>query len=158
MPSERAGLVVGAGDGETTSSPLGGDVRFVVRGSDSGGALTALEVANPPGQGPPLHVHTAQDETIHVLDGELRWRLGDDLRSTGPGAYVFIPRGLPHCFQVMGERPGRMLITFAPAGMEAFFERLSTMTEFDAAEFRAAAEENGMRIVGPPLAESHPVA
>jgi FAD binding domain len=28
-----------------------------------------------------------------------------------------------------------MLITFAPAGMEAFFERLSTMTEFDPAEF-----------------------
>jgi hypothetical protein len=42
--------------------------------------------------------------------------------------------------------------------MEAFFERLSAMTEFDAAEFRAAAEENGMGIVGPPLAESHPVA
>jgi oxalate decarboxylase/phosphoglucose isomerase-like protein (cupin superfamily) len=83
MSSERAGVVVGAGDGETTSSPLGGDVRFVVRGSDSGGALTALEVANPPGQGPPLHVHTAQDEAIHILDGELRWRLGDEVQSTG---------------------------------------------------------------------------
>ena len=158
MSSERAGLVVGAGDGETASSPLGGDVRFVVRGCDSGGALTALEVANPPGQGPPLHVHSAQDEAIHVLDGEVRWRLGDEVQSTGPGAYVFIPRGLPHCFQVVGERPGRMLITFAPAGMEAFFERLSAMDELDAAEFRAAAEGNGMRIVGPPLAESHPVA
>jgi hypothetical protein len=50
-----------------------------------------------------------------------------------------------------------MLITFMPAGMEAFFERLSTMTEFDPAEFRAAAEENGMQVVGPPLAESHPL-
>jgi quercetin dioxygenase-like cupin family protein len=116
-----------------------------------------LEVANPPGQGPPLHVHTAQDETIQVLDGELRWRLGDEVQSAGPGAFVFVPRGLPHCFQVVGERRARMVITFAPAGMEAFFERLSTMTEFDPTEFRAAAEENGMRVVGPPLAESHPV-
>jgi quercetin dioxygenase-like cupin family protein len=152
-----AGLVVGADDGETTSSPLGGTVRFVVRGSDSGGALTALEVANPVGEGPPLHVHAAEDETIHLLDGEIRWRLGDDLQSAGPGAYVFIPRGLPHCFQVIGERPARMLITFSPSGMEDFFERLSTMTEFDPAEFRAAAEENGMQVVGPPLAESHPL-
>jgi quercetin dioxygenase-like cupin family protein len=95
MSSERAGLMVGAGEGETTCSPLGGDVRFVVRGSDSGGALTVLEVANPAGQGPPLHVHTAQDETIHVLDGELRWRLGDEVQSAGPGTYVFIPRGPP---------------------------------------------------------------
>lgn len=151
------GLVVGAEDGETSSSPLGGTVRFVVRGSDSGGAVTVLEVANPVGQGPPLHVHVAQDETIHVLDGEVRWRLGDELRLSGPGAYVFIPRGLPHCFQVVGERPARMLITFAPAGMEGFFERLSTMASFDPAEFRAAAEENGMQVVGPLLAESHPL-
>jgi hypothetical protein len=82
----KARAVVRAGDGETTSSPLGGDVRFVVRGCDSGGALTALEVINPPGQGPPLHVHTAQDETIHVLDGELRWPLGEEVLSAGPGA------------------------------------------------------------------------
>ena len=157
MSSEHAGLVVGAGDGETASGPLGGDVRFVVRGSDSGGALTALEVANPVGQGPPLHVHPAQDETVLVLDGELRWRLGDEVQSAGPGAFVFIPRGLPHCFQVMGERPARMLVTIAPAGMEAFFERLSAMSKFDPAEFRAAAEESGMQVVGPPLAESHPV-
>jgi quercetin dioxygenase-like cupin family protein len=151
------GLLVGAGQGETRSSPLGGDVRFVLRGSDSGGALTALEVANPAGQGPPLHVHTAQDETIFVLDGELRWRLGDEVQLAGAGAFVFIPRGAPHCFQVTPDGPARMLITFAPAGMEAFFERLSTMTDFDPVEFRAAAEQNGMQVVGPPLAESHPV-
>jgi hypothetical protein len=41
--------------------------------------------------------------------------------------------------------------------MEAFFERLSNMADFDPAEFRAAAEENGMQVVGPPLAESHPL-
>jgi quercetin dioxygenase-like cupin family protein len=151
------GLVVGAEEGETRSSPLGGDVRFLLRGSDSGGALTALEVANPAGQGPPLHVHTAQDETILILDGELRWRLGGDLQLAGPGAFVFIPRGVPHCFQVTPDGPARMLITFAPAGMEAFFERLSTMSDFDPVEFRTAAEENGMKVVGPPLAESHPI-
>ena len=151
------GLVVGAEEGETRSSPLGGDVRFVLRGSDSGGALTALEVANPAGQGPPLHVHAAQDETIFILEGELRWRLGDEVRVAGPGAYVFVPRGVPHTFQVAPDGPARMLITFAPAGMEGFFERLSTMTDFDPVEFRAAAEQNGMKVVGPPLAESHPL-
>lgn len=50
-----------------------------------------------------------------------------------------------------------MLITFAPAGMEGFFDRLSTLTEFDLDAFRAAAAEHGMDVVGPPLSESDPL-
>jgi quercetin dioxygenase-like cupin family protein len=151
------GLAIGPGEGDTSSSPLGGDVRYVVRGEASGGALTALEVRNPPGSGPPLHLHREQEETIYVLEGEIRWRLGDGLTTSGPGTFVFIPRGAAHTWQVTSDVPARMFITFTPAGMEAFFERLSAMTEFDPEEFRAAAAESGMDVVGPPLAESHPL-
>jgi hypothetical protein len=56
----------------------------------------------------------------------------------------------------MGDQPGRMLVTFAPAGMEGFFDRLSAMEEFDLEEFRAAAAEHNMQVVGPRLAESDP--
>jgi hypothetical protein len=41
--------------------------------------------------------------------------------------------------------------------MERFFERLSQMGAFDLAEFRRAAAESGMEVVGPPLAESDPL-
>ena len=61
---------------------------------DSGGALTVLEAGSSGRSGPPLHIHSAQEETIHVLDGELRWRLGDEVQSAGTGTFVFIPRGL----------------------------------------------------------------
>jgi hypothetical protein len=50
-----------------------------------------------------------------------------------------------------------MLVTFAPAGMEGFFDRLSAMEEFDLEEFRAAAAEHAMEVVGPRLAESDPL-
>jgi hypothetical protein len=73
------------------------------------------------------------------------------------GSFVFIPRGLAHAFQCVGPQPGRMLITFAPAGMEGFFERLSSLTSFDLEAFRDAAAQHGMDVVGPLLAESDPL-
>jgi hypothetical protein len=83
--------------------------------------------------------------------------LGDELSVRGPGTFVFIPRGLAHTWQVMGKQSGRMLITFAPAGMEGFFDRLSTLTEFDPEVFRGVGAEYGMDVVGPPLAVSDPL-
>jgi quercetin dioxygenase-like cupin family protein len=154
---EPDGIAVGPGEGNRVRSPLGGDVTFIVGGEQSGGALAALEAGAPPGEGPPLHVHTREDETVYVLEGEFRWKLGDELSTTGPGSFVFIPRGLAHTWQCVGDQPGRMLITFAPAGMEGFFDRLSDLTEFDLDAFRAAAAEHGMDVVGPPLAESDPL-
>jgi quercetin dioxygenase-like cupin family protein len=151
------GIAVSAGDGDRVRSPLGGEITFIVRGEQSNGALAALEAVNAPGEGPPLHVHTREDETVYVLEGDFRWKLGDDLSETGPGSFVFIPRGLAHTWEVVGDRPGRALITFAPAGMEGFFDRLSSMTEFDPEEFRAAAASHAMEVVGPRLAESDPL-
>lgn len=157
MAAEPAGLAIGPGEGQRLRSPLGGDVTFLVRGKQSNGALTALEVLVPPGEGPPLHVHGREDETVYVLAGEMRFRLGDEVSATPPGAFIFIPHGTAHCFHNIGGDEGRMLITFAPAGMERFFERLSRMTTFDLDEFRSAGLEAGMEVVGPRLAESHPL-
>jgi quercetin dioxygenase-like cupin family protein len=157
MGGQSDGLAVAAGQADRVRSPLGGDITFIVRGEQSNGALAALEAANAPGEGPPLHVHNREDETVYVLEGEFRWKLGDELSVTGPGSFVFIPRGLAHTWQIIGDQPGRMLITFSPAGMEGFFDSLSTLTEFDLEAFRGAAAEHAMDVVGPPLAESDPL-
>ena len=145
-----------SGSGATYWGP--GDLyRFLVTGEETGGAYFAMEAVVPPGGGPPPHIHTREDETVYVLEGEFRWKLGDELSSTGPGSFVFIPRGVPHTWQVVGETNGRMLVTFFPAGMEGFFDRLSSMTEFDLDEFKGAAAAHGMEVVGPPLAQSDPL-
>jgi quercetin dioxygenase-like cupin family protein len=157
MGGRAHGVAVSSGEGVRKRSPLGGDITFIVRGEQSNGALAAMEAVNGPGDGPPLHVHNREDETVYVLEGEFRWKLGDELSVTGPASFVFIPRGLAHTWQIIGDKPGRMLITFSPAGMEGFFDRLSSLREFDLDAFRAAAAEHGMDVVGPPLAESDPL-
>jgi quercetin dioxygenase-like cupin family protein len=157
MDAKSEGIAVTPEMGRRVRNPLGGDVTFIVGGEETNGALAVLDAVNAPGEGPPLHFHGREDETVYVLEGEFRWKLGDELCTTGPGSFVFIPRGLSHTWQVIGDRPGRMLITFVPAGMEGFFERLSSLTEFDPEAFRAAGAEHGMEVVGPPLAESDPL-
>jgi quercetin dioxygenase-like cupin family protein len=157
MPHEPHGLAVRPGEGETVRSPIGGDMTFVARGEQTNGALVAVEVVVPPGEGPPLHVHTREDESVYVLEGDLRFKLDAELSATPAGSFVFVPRGVAHSFQNVGEQPGRMLVTFAPAGMEGFFDRLSDLTAFDLDAFRRAAAEVGRDVVGPPLAQSDPL-
>ena len=151
------GMAVGHGEGQFMRSPVGGDLTFIVTGDETDGSLLALEAIAPPREGPPLHVHTREEETIYVVEGDFRWKVGDELSAAGPGSFAFIPRGVAHTWQNLGTRPGRLLVTFAPAGMEGFFERLSLMTDFDIDEFRAAGAEHGTETVGPPLAVSDPL-
>jgi mannose-6-phosphate isomerase-like protein (cupin superfamily) len=46
----------------------------------------------------PLHVHHADDEAWYVLDGVLRFRLGEEIFEAGPGTAVLAPKGTPHAY------------------------------------------------------------
>ena len=46
----------------------------------------------------PLHVHYADDEAWYVLEGMLRFRIGDEVREVGPGGAVLAPKGTPHAY------------------------------------------------------------
>jgi quercetin dioxygenase-like cupin family protein len=157
MPEQTRGLAVAPDQVEFIRSPVGGDLSFIIRAEQSKGTLLALETTAPPGEGPPLHTHTREEETIYVVSGEFRWQVGEEVSAAPPGSFAFIPRGVAHTWQNIGGEPGTILVTFMPAGMEGFFERLSRMNEFDLDEFRAAAAEHGTEVVGSPLAVSNPL-
>ncbi len=145
-------VAVGPGAGATVEGPAGGPLTFKVRGEHTGGRLTAFENLVAPGQGPPLHVHAGEDEVLYVLAGEMRFRLGTEVVEAPAGAFVFVPRGTPHCFRNVGDDPARLLILFTPAGMETFFDRFSALPGVDADAFQRLGSDLGMDVVGPPLA------
>ena len=152
--SDEARLVcAGPGEGTTIEGPVGGPLTFKARGEQTGGRLTAFENVIPPGQGPPLHTHAAEDESWYVLEGDLRFRLGDETSEAPAGSFVFVPRGTPHCFTNPGDRPARILVVFTPSGMERFFDRFAEVPtgEVGPATFTAIGGEVGMDVVGPPL-------
>ena len=93
---------------------------------DTDGAFTLLQTRHePPGFGPPLHRHHDSAEAFFVLEGEYLMILEDRRQVCPVGTYVYVPRGLPHTFQVVSDVPGRKLNLFAPAGMVGFFESLA---------------------------------
>jgi mannose-6-phosphate isomerase-like protein (cupin superfamily) len=63
----------------------------------------------------PLHVHHADDEAWYVLEGALRFRLGEELHEAGPGAAVLARKGTPHAYgNARHGQPARYLLVMTP--------------------------------------------
>jgi quercetin dioxygenase-like cupin family protein len=141
------------GEGASIPGPAGGLLTFKVRGEQTNGTLTALENVIAPNDGPPLHTHAAEDEAWYVIEGDLRFRLGEEVADAPAGSFVFVPRGVPHCFQNAGTEPARILVLFTPSGMERFFEQFAELPAGppDPEAFRTIGGTVGMDVVGPPL-------
>src|SRR5690242_9651332 len=72
------------------------------RFSAAGGSLVVHEWR---GSGPAaLHVHRADDEAWHVLEGTLRFRFRDRVVDVGAGGTVFVPAGVAHTYEALGAR------------------------------------------------------
>lgn len=122
-------------------------------GDQTDGAFSLLRTQNePPGFGPPLHIHHDAAEAFYVLDGEYRMFVPTGEFICSPGSFVYVPQGVPHTFQVISESPGQKLNLFAPQAMVAFFRTLAEMEssgEVTPVMLGAMALENNMEVVGP---------
>jgi quercetin dioxygenase-like cupin family protein len=118
----------GAGRGRSYWGP--GDLyTFLVTGDESAGAYFVMEALVPPGGGPPMHIHRKENETFYVLNGQCTFHLGDETILAGPGDFVNIPIGQLHCFHNASDAPVRLILSFAPAGIEKFFEETLEIAE-----------------------------
>jgi len=97
-------------------------LAFKVVTSDTGGNLFVAEHRNLlPDTGPALHMHLGQEEWFYVMEGEVRFQVGDRRLQLGPGGSVLAPRRIPHTFSATGS-PAHMLIVFTPADkIEQYF-------------------------------------
>lgn len=120
--------------------------------SDTGGVVSVLEAAEPPGFGPPVHVHVDCAEAFYVLEGEYVMFLEDEEVLCPAGSFVFIPQGARHGFRV-GTVPSRKLNFYFPASMIGYFDELAAALgrdDVDDAALDEIAGKHGMEIIGPP--------
>ena len=91
-------------------------MQFLVDGQDTAGHMAMAEMVVPPGaRVPPPHHHNEVDETIHILEGSLTYRVDDEVRLLGVGDHCFSPRGSVHHFANPGDVAARALVVFSPA-------------------------------------------
>ncbi len=88
---------------------------------ESGGLIGVFVSTVPARGGPPVHVHHNEDEAICVLEGDYEFWLDGEILPVPAGQSIFLPRGVPHTFRVVGDRPGRNLTILTPGGLEDFF-------------------------------------
>lgn len=115
LPVKRSAL-----EGRTIA--VVGDVyRFLATGEDTEGKYALWEALVLPGGGPPPHVHSREEEGFYVLDGEVTLYINDQRTVATAGMFVNMPIGTLHAFKNESDKPLKMLIWVAPAGLEQMF-------------------------------------
>ena len=131
-----------------------GDFGMTLKASSeqTGGVVSVLEAEEPPGFGPPIHVHHDASEAFYVLDGEYIMYLEDAEFVCPRGSFIFIPQGVRHGFKV-GAVPSRKLNFYFPAAMVGYFDDLAASlrrADVDEDELAEIARTHAMEVVGPP--------
>lgn len=99
-----------------------GDVyRFMATSEDTNGKYSMWEAIVPPGGGPPLHVHSREEESFYVLEGEITFQIGEERVVATAGTFANMPVGTPHSFKNESSQPAKVIISVAPAGLEEMF-------------------------------------
>lgn len=149
MPSNA--YVLAPGDGRMLDM---GPFRMTVKAgsSETESALTLLEAEEPPGFGPPMHVHEDAGEGFYVLRGEYIVYIGGDEHRCPAGTFVWVPAGIEHGFRV-GASQSRKLNIYVPAAMEGYFDALAAAASggkpMSDEDLTTLAARHAMRVTGP---------
>jgi mannose-6-phosphate isomerase-like protein (cupin superfamily) len=147
----------GTDEGLTHIGLVGDTYTILLRGADTAGRYTLIDMHVPANGGPPPHRHDFE-EMFTVLEGEIEATFRGEKLVLRAGETVNVPANAPHSFTNPGTSPARLLCMCAPAGQEEFFalvgQPVSARTEppppldQDAENaFRATAEELAPRFV-----------
>jgi quercetin dioxygenase-like cupin family protein len=128
---------------------------------DTNGTFCLADAILVPGNEPPPHVHSREDELFYVLDGELDVYVGEEAFKAKTGDCIFLPRFEPHAFVIRAPRL-RLLVLFTPAGIEEAFRGASSPAQdldvpiravtYSTADSRDTAQrfgEYGVRFLAP---------
>ncbi|MBL8162879.1 MAG: quercetin 2,3-dioxygenase [Anaerolineae bacterium] len=82
---------------------LGALMNFKALGEETDGQFWAVEGLADKHMAVPLHVHSREAEVWYILEGEIRFTIGEETKVGGPGTFAYIPPHVPHTFQVVSE-------------------------------------------------------
>ena len=150
-------LTLGPDEGRT-AAPLnivGEETVVKVSPADSDGQMAFFHLTVPPMSGPPLHVHSREDELFYVLEGELVFELDGERFTAVAGSTVYLHRGVVHRYQNFTNETARLLIVTTPGTFCDFFEELSDATPAGGMPTIEALQsldaKYGLTTLGPPM-------
>jgi uncharacterized cupin superfamily protein len=90
--------------------------------AETGQSIMMFEETVPPGTKSTLHLHRDSDEVAWVLEGEITFKIGDQVGHGGPGTCAFFPRHVAHAWKNSGTATARVLFLYTPAAAGRYIE------------------------------------
>jgi mannose-6-phosphate isomerase-like protein (cupin superfamily) len=118
----KEGYVLGPEQGEILRRPNG---QIIVKADPKlGSERFAMGMQDlVAGAGIGLHRHEEADEVLFIHRGSARAVLGERRVEAGPGTAVFVPRGVWHGLESLGQEV-RLVWIVSPPGLEGFFREI----------------------------------
>lgn len=123
--------------------------RHIIRitADQTGGSLGVFDVEVPPGEGPPPHVHEAEEEFFRVLSGRFAFWCNGTRVELDEGGVIVVPRGAVHTFRNIGTTPGRFMTLVTPGGFEGLFAAVAAAQPEAPEEIAALSARFHLRLV-----------
>ena len=93
---------------------------FLATAKDTGGAFSLIHCFFRKDFMAPSHYHKFEDESFYVLEGKIDFHVADASYIVGPGDFIFLPKNVPHHFNLISDT-AKALLQISPAGFEVFF-------------------------------------
>lgn len=109
------------------------------------------------GDGAPLHRHPWASWEV-VLEGSVRFRLGEEEVTLGPGDTIYVPAGYPHTFIIESETARTIGMSFPAGSFEALTREAMPIFRSgeppDPAKLAELAKRHQVELLGPPMTPS----
>src|SRR6185437_2557905 len=103
------------------------EIRYIQE-AGNGCQMGCFELTVPPGSNvPPPHSHANNEELVYVLEGVLRYSVGEEMRDLQPGDTMATPRGVVHGFSNPHSATARALIMNTPDIGAQYFREVSAI-------------------------------
>ena len=105
---------------ENTRVIPGAVFSFLAMGHETEGRHSLIKISVQRGAEPPAHTHTREDESYFILKGSITYTVGEERINVNEGEYVFLPKDVPHKFEIISEA-AEVLMWLSPAGLDEWF-------------------------------------
>jgi mannose-6-phosphate isomerase-like protein (cupin superfamily) len=148
-------VIIGPGEGRKIEIPGVPEITTVkAAASDTSGKVSVHEEWHGADDtGVPRHFHHYEDQMYYVLEGDMRFLVGQEELVAGPGTFIYLPHGTVHAWRPVGTGPVRQLLIAIPGGFEGYLDEMQTLPppQQDPEAWRDLNRRWDIEIVGPPL-------
>jgi quercetin dioxygenase-like cupin family protein len=94
--------------------------HFLSTGDQTNNQFSLIYIEVHKGNEPPAHTHGKEDENYYILEGEVRFWVGENVLDAQAGDFIHLPKGIPHRFELQSEVV-KELMWMTPSGLEKWF-------------------------------------